>query len=196
MDFSLLRRFVPSSITDKTFTGLWVIRLVSHDKQKLLTIREQLCPPPHPTDLYPYCKLINFIHVSVKFVLYNYNVCMIYAAFFLLFSFLYIILKRQIKVFVMSVAHLCSFLCCIFLLDRVPFYLDRMSKRYIYPQVTFVVDYIYVALSPYTVNTYTCTSINMSIVCWFFDFELTWIHIHVLVLICRYSVVYFSDNIC
>ena len=46
MDFSLLRRFVPSSITDKTFTGLWVIRLVSHNKQKLLTIREQLCPPP------------------------------------------------------------------------------------------------------------------------------------------------------
>lgn len=46
MDFSLLRKFVPSSITDETFTGLWVIRLVSHNKQKLLTIREQLCPPP------------------------------------------------------------------------------------------------------------------------------------------------------
>lgn len=47
------------------------------------------------TDLYPYCKLINCIHVSVKFVLFNYNVCMIYAAFLLLFSFLYIILKRH-----------------------------------------------------------------------------------------------------
>ena len=49
MDFSFLRRFVPSSITDKTFTGLWVIWSVSHNKQKLLTIREQLYPPPLPT---------------------------------------------------------------------------------------------------------------------------------------------------
>jgi hypothetical protein len=38
-----------------------------------------------------------------------------------------------------------------------------MSKRYIYPQVTFVVDYIYVALSHYTTPSRIVPQILMSV---------------------------------